>query len=77
MNNSIYRIKLLNKKKLEETKQEPVQEPVQEPIQETVQEIKVVNENNMSLEDKLKILPQHLVPQLMELLNKEKEKINL
>jgi hypothetical protein len=64
MNNSNFRIKLLNKKKLEEKNQEPVQE--------TVQENKIVNENNMSLEDKLKILPQHLVPQLMELLNKEK-----
>lgn len=68
MNNSNFRIKLLNKKKLEEIKQEPVQEAVQEPVQET----KAVNENNMSLEDKLKILPQHLVPQLMELLNKKK-----
>ena len=70
MNNSNFRIKLLNKKKLEEIKQEPVQEAVQEAVQEPVQETKAVNENNMSLEDKLKILPQHLVPQLMELLSK-------
>jgi len=70
MNNSNYRIKLLNKKKLEEIKQK--EEVIQEKEKEVVQENKIVNESNMSLEDKLKILPQHIVPQLMELLNMQK-----
>jgi uncharacterized protein (DUF2344 family) len=75
MNNTNYRIKLLNKKKLEETiqKQEIVQEEKIIKEQEIVQENKIVNDNNMSLEDKLKILPPHLVPQLIELLNKAKK----
>ena len=68
MNNSNYRVKLLNKKKLEEIKQK--EKAVQEQVQEQVN--KIVNESNMSLEDKLKILPQHIVPQLMELLNMQK-----
>jgi hypothetical protein len=78
MNNSIHRVKLLNKKKLEdkineETNQESNVEINQEPKQENEQENKIiVNENIKSLEEKLKILPQHLVPQIMELLNKIK-----